>query len=565
MERMTDRLAIVAALDELATLLELSGGNPYRARAYAKAARAIEGVADLERLAEEDRLKEIPGVGPSIAAAVQELRRTGTTTQLDELRADFGPGAAALARIDGLSPEKIRLLHASLGIASVEDLRAACEAGRVRTVRGFGPKTEEKLLAAIALWETRQERLLLVDARALAARLEAHLRTCPAIATVDVVGSIRRWVETAGGVDLLATARGGDEGRREALAHFAKFPAAARADVREDEGQATLRIGDGARAVLWVVPPEARAYHLVALTGSRAHVEKIGLPGRHDLRGARSEAEIYEALGLPFVPPELREDEGEIEAARAGDRFADLLAIDDVRGIVHAHTTYSDGKASVAQMARAAQALGMEYLTITDHSPTAFYAGGVEPARLADQWAEIARAEEELGITLLRGTESDIRQDGALDYPDEVLARLEIVIASIHARHKMNEAEMTERLVRAMRAPVFKIWGHALGRLVMRRPPIACDVEAVLDAAAAGPVAIELNGDPYRLDMEPRWARRARARGLRFVVSTDAHSTSDLENLPYAVALARRSGIRRGEVLNTLPAAAFKEAVRPVR
>ena len=266
-----------------------------------------------------------------------------------------------------------------------------------------------------------------------------------------------------------------------------------------------------------------------------------------------SEEELYARLELPFIPPELREDAGELEDAEAGGRFDDLVTAADVRGFVHCHTTWSDGKNSVEEMARAADALGLEYLTITDHSPSAFYANGVAADRLKAQWDEIARVQEQVRVRILRGTESDILADGGLDYPDAILEKLDVVIASIHSRFQMEEEEMTQRIIRAMRQPVFKIWGHPLGRLVQRRDPVKCRVEEVLDAAAESRAAVEVNGDPHRLDLEPRWIRAARQRGLKFVVSTDAHSVNALNHyLRFGVGTARRGGIRRGEVLNAL-------------
>jgi DNA polymerase (family 10) len=266
---------------------------------------------------------------------------------------------------------------------------------------------------------------------------------------------------------------------------------------------------------------------------------------------------------LPFIPPELREDAGEIEAATAGALPADLVTAGDLRGFVHCHTVFSDGQHTVEQMARAADALGAEYMTITDHSPAAAYAGGLTVDRLKAQWEEIARVQEKVAVRLLRGTESDILADGSLDYPDAILEQLDVVIASIHRRHRMDASQMTERLVRTMALPCFKIWGHALGRLILSRPPVECRVEEVLDAAAAGRAAVEINGDPRRLDLAPLWLRAARERSIRFVVSTDAHSMDELGNVRYGVAMARRGWVRRDEVLNTRSAGEFARAVAP--
>jgi len=276
-----------------------------------------------------------------------------------------------------------------------------------------------------------------------------------------------------------------------------------------------------------------------------------------------SEEDLYAALGLAYVPPELREDAGEIEAARDGTLPEDLVRLEDVRGLVHCHTTWSDGRATLEEMARAADALGAEYLTVTDHSRSAGYAGGLDEDRLRRQWDEIARVQERVKVRLLRGTESDVLEDGALDYPDRVLEALDVVVASVHSRMKMGEDEMTRRLVRCMSLPVFKIWGHPLGRLLLERDPFACRVEEVLDALAGSRGAVEVNGDPHRLELEPRWLRAAAARKIPVVLSVDAHATSDLGYLRWAVGAARRGWVRRGQVLNALPFERFRAAVRP--
>jgi DNA polymerase (family 10) len=289
------------------------------------------------------------------------------------------------------------------------------------------------------------------------------------------------------------------------------------------------------------------------------------LSGKRKSLEVESEHDIYSHLDMQYVPPELREGTGETEAALADEIPDDLITINDIRGMTHCHTTYSDGRNSVEHMARAAEAMGMKYITITDHSPTAQYAGGLTLDRLMRQWDEISRVQERVSIKLLRGTESDILRDGALDYPDNILEQFDVIIASIHNRYKLDEDQMTQRVVTAMKNPFFKIWGHPSGRLVQRRPPIACRIEEILDAIAESGAAIEISGDPHRLDMEPNWTREARKRGARFVISTDAHSVSELENLRFGIGLARRAGVTRREVLNTLGARAFQAAVSPTQ
>jgi DNA polymerase (family 10) len=321
---------------------------------------------------------------------------------------------------------------------------------------------------------------------------------------------------------------------------------------------------------------------LLTETGSKAHINKLQQiangesPKSNTNQGTSKQAtrtprsaallkeeDIYAGLGMAYIPPELREDEGEIESALAGKLPQGLVTLADIRGMVHCHTTYSDGKHSIAEMVQAAEAMGMKYVTITDHSPTAFYAGGVTLDRLKRQWAEIDEVQEQVKIKILKGTESDIVADGGLDYPDKILEQFDVIVASIHSRYKMDAAKMTKRIVTAMRQPVFKIWGHALGRLIQRRPPFECDVEKILDVIAESRAAIEVNGDPYRLDMAPQWIREARKRKIKFVVSVDAHSIGALNNLKYGVATARRGWLKKTDILNTLSTKAFANAVRP--
>lgn len=567
-----DRFAVAAALREMGRLLEARGESPFRVRAYERGARAVEGVADLGALVEQDRLREVPGIGPVLAAAVTELVRSGKSERLERLRAQLPPGILELSLVPGMTRKRILALHQALGIRSLQDLKEACEAGRVRTVKGFGPKTEERILEGIASLATREERVLLHHALREADGLLQHLRAAPGVQRAEAAGALRRCEETVTEIVLVAAAPDPEA----VVGHFAKYPMLATV-LSRDLDHLAARLPDGLRVELAVTPAAAYEAALHHLTGSQAHLEKLdavararGLTlGAGVLRRAarplavKTEADLYKRLGLPWLPPEVREDQGEVEAAAAGDDFADLLTEEDVKGLVHCHTVFSDGKHTVEQMARAAEAMGMEYITITDHSPTAHYAGGLQLDRLKRQWDEIARTQEKVKVRLLRGTESDILADGALDYPDPVLEQLDIVIASIHNRFRMSSEQMTRRLVAAMRHPLFKVWGHAQGRYVLTRPPFECDMDAVLDAVASSRAAVEVNGDPHRLDMVPRWIREARKRGVRFVISTDAHSTTALRNVRYGVAMARRGWVRKGEVLNALPLEAFRRVVRP--
>jgi DNA polymerase (family 10) len=377
--------------------------------------------------------------------------------------------------------------------------------------------------------------------------------------SAEAAGDLRRWAESIDRLSLVVAS----ERPADTMKHALQAPLVEVTSRGKDQFDGQLASGLPVR--VHVVSRAAYAPTLLRETGSAAHVERLeGLARERGVRleGA-SEAEIYRRLGLPLIPPELRDDTGEIEAAGDGTLPADLVTEGDLKGLVHCHTVYSDGQHTVEQMARAADALGMEYMTITDHSPAAAYANGLTVDRLKAQWEEIARVQEKVSVRLLRGTESDILADGSLDYPDAILEQLDVIIASIHRRHRMDADQMTTRLVRAMALPCFKIWGHALGRLVLSRPPVECRVEDVLDAAAGGRAAVEINGDPRRLDLPPRWLRAARERAIPFVVSTDAHSIGELQNVRYGTAIARRGWVGRGQVLNARSAAGFARSVSP--
>jgi DNA polymerase (family X) len=566
-----NRLAIARALSETADLLALTGREPFRARAYERGARVLAqlGDADFTRLVAERRLTTLAGIGQGLAAVIVDLAGAGRSETLEKVRHALPAGAGDLARIPGLGLRKIQALHDALGVETVEALRVACEAGRVRKVRGFGAKTERRVLEAIRTLgaapsgDAAPSRVLLPHALDVAGRVLAHLRALPGVTAAEVAGDLRRFTETVDRLVVVLAARRPDVALEAALAS----PLLVSGGVRDGlTARATLVTGTALD--LCVTTPDHWAAALLAATGSEAHLAALMPLARArgvDLARAPGgdEAQLYRRLGLPYIPPELREGEGEVEAARAGTLPDDLVTLEDVRGLVHCHTVYSDGRHTIEQMARAADALGIRYLTITDHSPTASYAHGVATDRLRAQWDELARVQETVAVRLLRGTESDILADGALDYPDAILEQLDVIIASIHARHRMDAARMTERIVRAMRHPCFKIWGHALGRLILSRPPIAVDLERILDVIAESRAAIEINGDPHRLDLEPRLVRRARDRSIPFVISTDAHATGELANLRYGVAMARRGWVRRGEVLNTLDVDAFRHAVSP--
>ncbi len=560
-----DRFGIAAALQEIAQIMELKGG-PFRfkAKAYNAGARAIQGVADLDRLVREDRLTTLSRIGDALASQIKQLYLTGESSVLNGLRKEFPKGVVELSAVPGLSVEKIRQLQDELGITSIAELKAAAEAGQLRKLKGFGPKTEQRLLAQVSTpVQKPKRRLHLHHAWNTADQVVDYLKAIDGVVDVSVAGSLRRWEETVGVIDVVA----GADDPAALIEKFLQFPLILSSHI-EDENTCVAQFADGAQVWLTAVPPKEFGVTLFVKTGSQAHIEKVMAHAQKKkisfARLPRTEEQIYKRLGMSYIPPELREDAGEIEAALAGKIPEDLLTEADIKGQVHCHTTYSDGIHTLEAMVRGAEEMGMKYITITDHSPTAIYANGLKLDRLKQQWDEIDEVQEKVSIKILRGTESDIIASGQLDYPDAVLEKLDVIVASIHARYKMDAAKMTERITTAMRQPVFKIWGHALGRLLQRRPPFECDVEHILDVIAESNAAIEINGDPYRLDLEPRWVREARKRKIKFVISTDAHSVKAMNNIKYGVAMARRGWVTRKEVLNTLNTAAFAKAVKPI-
>lgn len=555
------------SLEEIAALLDFAGESRFKITAYARAAAVVNTLGDeLAPLVEQGRLRELEGIGATLASQIEELFNTGTSEYLERLRREQPPGVGELVQVQGLTPRRVRALHAALGIDSVVALRDACAAGRVRGVPSFGKKTEAKLLAACEQWLRRGEQtpdpVLLPRALELAALIEQRLLL--AVESAVLVGALRRAEESVRELEFVMV---GEPVR--ALEQVASL----RQVLRVDHEKRLAYLTEGLTLKLHLASTATLGNALVATTGNAAHVAALDerararaltltTSGGPAVTPFATEAHLYEAVGLSWVPPELRSGRNELDAAEQGG-FEDLLAEADIRGMVHCHTTYSDGKHSVLEMARAAHDLGMHYLTITDHSPSAHYARGVSLDRLKEQWDEIAAAEEQVPIRILRGTESDILSDGSLDFPDSVLERFDVVIASIHARHRMDRSAMTARLTRALSLPIFKIWGHALGRILNHRPPIDCDVLSLLDTLGASRGAVEINADPHRLDLAPAWLPAARERGIPFVVSVDAHSTRGFAVLRYGVSMARRGGVRRGEVLNALPTDAFVERVRP--
>ncbi|MDX2104814.1 MAG: PHP domain-containing protein [Candidatus Melainabacteria bacterium] len=564
-----DKYEIAHALRETGLLLNVLGDNPYKAKAYLQGAKAIEGAnEDIGTLIREDRLTELSGIGESLASSISDLYKSGETRLLSKLRKELPQGTAELSQIRGLTLARIKTLT-DIGIDSKAKLLKACKAGTVAKLKGFGIKVQRSILDKLENAGQERHQMLLVDALDIANELVSDLKSSLKTQKVELVGQMRRFWEAVDKIEIAVEATSSKI--QKALEHYHGLGA-----LQESSDKKCLVARHIEGLNIEIYPVRNLALAMVAFSGSQEHFSKLQeyasknnfklldcsfKKNREEIEIANEE-DVFKYLGLNFIPPELREGQDEIEEAIEND-FKDLVNIEDIQGMTHCHSTYSDGIHSIEKMARHAKKMGKKYMTLTDHSPAAHYAGGLSVDRLKEQWQEIDRVQELLNFKILKGTECDILADGRLDYPDNILEKFDVIIASIHTRYRQNEEAMTKRLLRGLKNPHFKIWGHPLGRLVLKRDPVPCDVEKVLEAIADARVAIEINGDPYRLDLAPQWAKIARKLGLKFIISTDAHSISNYQNLKFGIHMARRAGICKDEVLNTLSVQKFKNIVKP--
>ncbi|HEU4394803.1 MAG TPA: helix-hairpin-helix domain-containing protein [Planctomycetota bacterium] len=555
-----DRRAAAEALEEIAALMELKGENPFRVRAFANGARVIVGLADFEDRLAQGTLTEVKGIGQGIATEVVALARVGASPMLDALRREVPEGLRAIASVPGLGPKKARALHDDLGIRSLAELEYACRENRLKTLKGFGAKTQEKVLEALRSIARRAGLLRRDDVRVMESMADAAARKAGGRAFA--CGAYRRGEILAEGLDLVVAADDPDAALDAALAALPVQEVLARAK----DGTARLRMRNGAEARVVAVPEGALGAALAAATGPEGHLRALGDLRRSTQKGASpgprswpDEAAFYADIGLPWIPPEQRGDGSEIEAARAG-RLPRILERSEVLGALHAHTTWSDGSGTVAEMLDAAAAAGLAWIGISDHSPTAAYAGGLPAERLVLQQREIdAEAAKRPNLAVFKGTECDILGDGALDYPEAILARFDFVVASVHSRFTMPEAEQTARVLRAVADPHTTVLGHPTGRLLLGRDGYAVDIPEVLRACAQHGVAVELNAHPARLDLDPKWMPLVKELGVTVSIGPDAHEPAGFDDLDHGVAVARRCGLAPGQVLNARDAAGARE------
>lgn len=553
---------IAAIFEEIADRLEIQGANPFRIRAYRNAARTVGELPQEARALVEkgERLTRLPGIGDDLAAKIDEVLKTGSCSLLDRLRRELPPAVTELLRIPGLGPKRVKSLYHELEVQTVEQLYRAARDGRIRALPGFGEKTELNILQAVEAHAGKTHRFKLAVAAQYADALTVFLKNVPGVDKVTVAGSFRRMRETVGDLDILVTAAA-DSRVMESFAGYDEV-----AEVLSAGGtRASVVLKSGLQVDLRVVAQASYGAALCYFTGSKAHNiairrigQKLGLKINEYgvFRGAEriageDEASVYTSVGLPFIAPELREDRGEIEAARGG-RLPKLVEFADLRGDLHAHTQATDGHDSLRDMALAARALGLEYLAITEHSRHLAVARGLDPLRLARQCDEIDRLNPELdGITLLKGIEVDILEDGSLDLPDEVLGRLDLVIGAVHSQFNLSRARQTERILRAMDHPHFSVLAHPSGRLIDKREPYDVDMLRIVRHAKQRGCFLELNAHPERLDLLDTYCQMAKEEGVRISINSDAHSVFDFANLRYGVGQARRGWLEKDDVLNT--------------
>lgn len=567
---------IAAVFEEIADLLEIKGDNPFRIRAYRNAARTVTDLTqELKSLVDEDAdLTELPGIGKDLAGKITEILTTGTARQVEDLRKQLPAGITDLLKIPGLGPKRVKTLYNDLKITSLDELKKAAQGGKIRTLPGFGEKTEKHILESIAAKADTTRRFLRAQVTPYAESLVEYLGKIDGVKQITIAGSYRRAQDTVGDLDILAVATA----KSPVMDRFVAYD-----EVIEVLAHGTTKsavvLRAGIQVDLRVVPAKSYGAALHYFTGSKAHniaARKIGqqkklkvneygvFRGEKQIAGT-TEKEVYAALDLPYIEPELREDRGEFDAARKG-ALPDLIDLKDIRGNLHGHSTWSDGKNSIEEVAKAAAERGYEYVAITDHSRALTVARGLDEKRLRQQIEEIDKLNGKLkGIAILKGIEVDIMEDGRLDLPDDVLKELDLVVGSVHSRFNLSAGKQTDRIRRAMDNPYFTLLGHPTGRLLLSRDPYAVDVPGIVQHAKQRGCYLELNGNPQRMDLNDVYCQLAREQGVLICINTDAHSLLDMENLRHGIGQARRGWLEKKDVLNTRNLKELRKLLAAVR
>jgi DNA polymerase (family 10) len=564
---MMEKAAISGVLDEIAVLLELTGENPFKIRAYSAGARILETLTeDLDELIKTGKLADIPGMGEALVDKITTLRRDGVLPFHQKLKASIPPGLLEVIQIPGLGPKKVRALWTQLQVEDIARLKTVCESGEVAALKGFGEKTQINILAGIKNRIAYAKRHRWADAAEIAEPILEGLKKLPQVKMAESAGSLRRARETVGDLDFLV----GSTEPGPIMEWFVHYPGV-KEITAQGETKSSVRFESGLQADLRVVPPEQFYFALHHFTGSKEH--NVAMRQRALSRGlsmsewgfksvdektvapgAQSEEEVFKALGLEWIPPELREGAGEIEESEA-KRLPRLVQLQDIKGVFHNHTTASDGDHTLEQMAAAAEKMGWSYLGISDHSKSSFQARGLDESRLAQQIEEINKLNQSgrFKVRVLSGSEVDILRDGSLDFSDEVLGKLDFVVGSVHNLFTLDKEAQTQRIIKAIENEHVDMIGHLTGRLLNRREPYEVDVAKIIDAAAANDTILELNANPWRLDLDWRWWRRAAEKGVLCAINPDAHDTEQLGFAAHGVRIARKGWLTKEQVLNTRP------------
>lgn len=564
---------IAEMFSRLAELLEIQGANPFRIRAYRKAAQTIEGLPHsvTSMLAEGSDLSDLPGIGKDLAVKIQEIVETGHLSLLDQVSSQLPGQLAELAKIPTLGPKRVKMLYDTLGIKDLKGLAKAARAGKIRELHGFGPKTEEKILAETDKRSGTEQRIKISTAEEFAEPILDYLKSAKGVKDAIVAGSYRRRKDTIGDLDILVTCTQA----KTLMDHFVAYE---EVDTIVSKGhtRATVKLRSGLQVDLRVVPEESYGAALQYFTGSKAHniavrslavkkglkINEYGVFRGETRIAGRTEKEVYAQVGLPYVEPELRENWGEVEAG-LHHALPHLVTLNDIRGDLHVHSKASDGHFSIEEMALAAQGKGYNYLAICDHSQHVTIAHGLDANRLARQLEEIDQLNDTLkGFTILKGAEVDILEDGSLDLCDDLLQRLDLTVCAIHYKFNLPRAKQTERIIRAMDHPAFSILAHPTGRMINEREPYEIDMEQIMAAALERRCCLEVNSQPVRLDLNDRHCKMAKDMGVKVVISTDAHRTTDLDFMRFGVGQARRGWLEPEDVLNTRPLKEFKKLLR---
>lgn len=563
---------VAALFEEMANLLEIKGDNPYRIRAYRNAAQTIRNLSTnlAEMIAQGEDLEQLPGVGKKLAKKIVAAMKTGSFPALQRLETRLPPALNALTQVSGLGGKRIKALFEGLGIQSLEDLKEAAKTGKIQGLKGFGEKSEQKILAGLAAMETGGSRVSLVIADKIVQGIAIYLRQKTSINNIRVVGSIRRQKETIGDGDILVAC---DE-PSEVMSHFLRYEDVAEI-LAHGETKSSVRLKSNFQIDVRVVPEEDFGAALLYFTGSKAHnivlrkralgkklkLNEYGLfRGRRRVAG-KTEEEVYEKLGLPFIEPELREDRGEIQAAMKG-ALPKLITLADIRGDLHMHTSLTDGKNTMEQIVEAAQNLGYEYVGITEHSPK-LVAKGLKPKDVEKYIESIRKLNARLkNIVVLAGMEVDILEDGSLDLPDDALKELDYRVCSVHYAYNLSKERQTLRVLKAMENPYFNIFGHPTSRLIGQREPYDIDIDMIIQAAKDNGCILEINSQSQRLDLNDVHCRLAKDHGVKLVISTDSHSIGDLDNMRYGVGQARRGWLEKKDVVNTRPLSQLRKMLK---